>query len=203
MIQIEAKKDGKGNIVISENSFEMILTCLDNQKFIGERPQNGDSISVNKDEYWKVQEDIQSTIDYYNRECRKILHQKYVLRTECDGYFLVKKYEYQAEDTEWTNEDISLVYELFKDTRITYNETGDLLPLDGSEEIMEGIKSIGKTEDGWIAVEPEPKTWLIERSLRYDYQYLSISENGSTNRIWKQDEINKIQELLNSRGLEL
>lgn len=47
-------------------------------------------------------------------------------------------------------------------------------------------------------VEPKPTPWLIERPLRYYYQYLSISEDGKTNRPWKQDEINKIQELFNS-----
>jgi hypothetical protein len=199
-MKIEAKKDGKGNIVISEDSFEMILACLDNQKFVGEQPQNGDSLSVGEDNYWKGQEDIQNTIDHYNRECRKILHQKYVLRTECDGYFLAKKYEHQTEDAEWTGEDVGLVYELFKDTRIIYNETRDLLPLDGSEKIIEGTEPIGKTKDGWIAVKPEPTPWLIERPLRYDYQYLTISEDGKTNRTWKQDEINKIQELFNGGG---
>lgn len=177
MMKIDAKKDGKGNIVISEDSFEMILACLDNQKFVGEQPQNADSLSVGvgKDEYWKGQQDIQNTIDHYNRECRKILHQKYVLRTESDGYFLAKKYEHQTEDTEWTGEDVSLVYELFKDTRIVY------------KEIMEGT---------------EPRPWLIERPLRCDYQYLSISEDGKTNRPWKQDEINKIQSLFNSEWRE-
>lgn len=197
MMKIEAKKDGKGNIVISEDSFEMVLACLDNQKFVGEQPQNGDSLSVGEDEYWKGQQDIQNTIDHYNRECRKILHQKYILRTESDGYFLAKKYEHQTEDTEWTGEDIGLVYELFKDTRIIYEKPEKLLPLDGSEEIMEGTKPIGKTEDGWMVVEPKPTPWLIERTLRYDYEYLTISEDGKTNRPWKQDEIDKITKILN------
>lgn len=196
-MKIEAKKDGKGNIVISEDSFEMILACLDNQKFIGEQPQNGDSISVDVDKYWKGQQDIQNAIDHYNRESRKILHQKYVLRTEFDGYFLAKKYEHQTDDTEWTGEDVGLVYELFKHTRIIYNETINLLKLDGSEEIMEGTEPIGKTKDGWIAVKPEPTPWLIERPLRYDYQYLTISEDGKTNRPWKQEEIEKITKILN------
>ena len=40
-MKLEAKKDGKGNVVISEDSFEMVLACLDNQKFVGEQPQNG------------------------------------------------------------------------------------------------------------------------------------------------------------------
>lgn len=197
MKKIEAKKDGKGNIIISEDSFEMILACLDNQKFISEQPQNGGSLSVDKDVYWKGHQDIQNTIDHYNRECRKILHQKYVLRTESDGYFLAKKYEHQEEDTEWTGEDVDLVCELFKDTRIIYNETIDLLPLDGSEEIMEGTDPIGKTKDGWVVVSPEPTPWLIERSLRYDYQYLTISEDGRTNRPWKQEEVDEITKILN------
>lgn len=197
-MKIEAKKDGKGNIVISEDSFEMILACLDNQKFVGELPQNGDSLSVGEDNYWKGQQDIQNAIDHYNRESRKILHQKYVLRTESDGYFLAKKYEYQSEDTEWTGEDVGKVYELFKDTRIVYKKPENLLSLDESEEIMEGTEPIGKTQDGWIAVEPEPRPWLIERPLRFDYQYLTISEDGKTNRPWKKEEIEKISEILNN-----
>lgn len=197
MKKIDAKKDGKGNIIISEDSFEMVLNCLDNQKFVGEQPQNGDSFSIGEDEYWKGQQIIQDAIDHCNRECRKILHQKYILRTELDGYCLAKKYEHQTEDTEWTGEDVSLVYELFKDTRIVYKETRNLLPLDGSEEIMEGSEPIGKTVDGWIVVEPEPRPWLIERPLCYDYQYLTISEDGSNNRPWKQEEIVKIQEIFN------
>jgi len=198
-MKVDAIKDGKGNIVITEDSFEMILACLDNQKFVGESPQNGDSISVGKNKYYKTQKDIQDVIDFYYRECRKILHQKYILRTESDGYFIAKRYEHQTEDTEWTGDDVGLVYELFKDTRIVYKETRDLLSLDGSEEIMEGTEPIGKTIDGWIAVEPKPRPWLIERPLRYDYQYLSISEDGKTNRPWKRDEINKIQELFDNR----
>jgi hypothetical protein len=197
-MKIDAKKDGKGNIVISEESFDMLLACLDNQKFVGEQPQNGDSLSVGVDEYLKGQQDIQSTIDHYNRECRKILHQKYVLRTESDGFFLAKKYEHQQEDTEWSGEDVGLVYELFKDTRIIYNEKIDLLPLDGSEVIMEGTEPIGKDKDGWFIIEPEPRPWLIERVMRYDGIYLTISEDGKKNRPWKEDEILKISEILNN-----
>jgi len=196
-MKLEAKKDGNGNIVISEGSFEMLLACLDNQKFVGESPQNGDSLSDGEDSYWKGQSDIQNTIDNYNRECRKILHQKYILRTEYDGYYLAKRYEHQTEDTEWSGNDVGLVHELFKDTRIIYNETKDLLPLDGSELIKEGTEPIGKTKDGWLAVEPEPRPWLIETPLRYDYRYLTISEDGFRNRPWTQDEIDKISRIFN------
>jgi hypothetical protein len=195
VIKIEAKKDGKGNIVISEDSFEMVLACLDNQKFIGEQPQNGDSISEGEDDYWKIQEDNQKAIDYYNRECRKILHQKYIFSTDESGYFLIKKYEYQEEITPWTSKDVELIYELFKDTRITYKETRELLPLDGSKE----SNQIDTTKDEWIEVEPESRPWLIERPLSYDYDYLTISEDGKYNRLWKQDEIEKITNLFNNK----
>ena len=198
MVKIEAKKDGKGNIVISEDSFEMVLVCLDYQKFIGEQPQDVDSRFVGEDKYQKGQGGIQNAIDHYNRECRKILHQKYLIRTESDGYLLAKKYEHQTVDTEWNDLDVALVHELFRDTRIVYKETRNLSRLDGSEEIMEGTEPIGKTEDGWIVIEPGPTPWLIERPLGYDYRYLTISEDGKRNRPWKQDEINKIQELFNN-----
>lgn len=198
-MKIQAKKDGNGNIIISEDSFEMILMCLESQKFVGEPPQNGDSISVGEDEYNKTQQEIQKTIDSYNKECRKILHQKYILRTESDGYYLAKKYEHQIEDTEWTSKDMGLVYELFKDTKMVYDEIEDLLPLDGSELIKENIKIIGKNKDGWLVCEPEQKPFLIERPLNFDYVYLTISENGKTNRPWKQEEIDKITEILNAK----
>ena len=79
-----------------------------------------------------------------------------------------------------------------------YKETRKLLPLDGNEAIMEGTEPIGKTKDGWIAVKPEPRPWLIERPLRHDGDCLTISEDGSKNRQWKQDEILKIQDLFNA-----
>jgi len=74
MVKLEAKKDGKGNIIISENSFEHLLSCLDNQKFVWESPPNGDAMSMDKDEYNKIHQDIQDTIDDFNKQCRSLLH---------------------------------------------------------------------------------------------------------------------------------
>jgi len=74
MVKLEAKKDGQGNIVISEDSFEHLLNCLDNQKFVGELPINGDSMAVGVEEYYSVQEQIQDAIDDFNRQCRALLH---------------------------------------------------------------------------------------------------------------------------------
>jgi len=76
MIKIEAKKDGKGNIIITEDSFEMLLACIDNQKFINGPPPNGDALSLEYDEYRKIQKDNQDSIDYYVRQCRSILYSK-------------------------------------------------------------------------------------------------------------------------------
>jgi len=39
---------------------------------------------------------------------------------------------------------------------MTYKEMIDLLPLDGSEQIMKGTEPIGKTKDGWLVIMPEP-----------------------------------------------
>jgi hypothetical protein len=46
-------------------------------------------------------------------------------------------------------------------------------------------------------VEPEPRPWLIERTLRYDCEYLTISEDGKKNRPWKKEEIDNIRKLFN------
>lgn len=163
MVKLEAKKDGKGNIVISEDSFEMLLSCLDNQKNVG-------------DEY------TQDIIDNYNRECREMLNQKYVFRTEENGYYLAKRYENQIEDTEWTGEDVGIVYQLFKDTKIADDELG---------------LSSEPNDDGYLVVEKTSRPWLIERPLDMDYEYLTISEDGKLNRPWKQDEIINIEKLFN------
>lgn len=195
-MNIEAIKDGKGNIVITEDSFEMLLACLDNQKFVHEAPQNGDSLAVGEEKYKSTQQDIQETIDSYNRACRNILHQKYIFSTSEDGYYLKKKYEHQNGLISWSAEDVAIVHELFKNTEIKWKKPEGLLPLDGSEEIKEGTKPIGKTQDGWIVCEPTGKTpWLIERPLRYDNDYLTISEDGKNNRPWTQKEIETIASL--------
>ena len=74
MVKLEAKKVGKGNVVISEDSFEHLLSCLDNQKFVGEAPPNGDAMAMDRNEYNNVQIGIQNAIDDFNRQCRNLLH---------------------------------------------------------------------------------------------------------------------------------
>ena len=105
-MQLQAKKDGLGNIIISEDSFEMLLICLDNQKFMNEPPQNGDSVSVGKEGYNSIQRENQKLIDDYNVKCRKVLHQKLIFDAISDGYFLTKRYENQSEIINWQYDDL-------------------------------------------------------------------------------------------------
>ena len=66
MVQLEARKEN-GNIVISEDSFEHLLNCLDNQKYIND--VNADAMSPDTD-YKQVQFDNQQAIDDFSRQCR-------------------------------------------------------------------------------------------------------------------------------------
>ncbi len=79
MVELEAKISGN-DIIISQDSFEHLLNCLDNQKFVGEGPCNGDSVAVGKAEYYKVQNDIQTAIDDFNRQCRNLLLEDWEIR---------------------------------------------------------------------------------------------------------------------------
>ena len=68
MVKLKASK-GDGSIIISEDSFEHLLNCLDNQKFLYEI--NADALTCN---YKKTQQEMQAVIDDFNRQCRKLLH---------------------------------------------------------------------------------------------------------------------------------
>jgi hypothetical protein len=68
MVQLEATKEN-GNVIISENSFEHLLSCLDNQKFI-----NDINADATTSDYKKIQQNNQNSIDDFNRQCRDLLH---------------------------------------------------------------------------------------------------------------------------------
>ncbi len=76
MIKLDAKKvDGK--IVISEDSFEHLLNCLDNQKFVGAPPPCGDAAELAVSDpqgYKQVDIDIQNAIDDFSNQCRQLLN---------------------------------------------------------------------------------------------------------------------------------
>ena len=81
MVQLEAKKEN-GNVIISEDSFEHLLNCLDNQKFMHERPSCGDGIEFainDPDGYNQLHLDHQNAIDDFNRQCRNLLIEGIIL----------------------------------------------------------------------------------------------------------------------------
>ena len=72
MVRLEAKTT-ETDIIISKDSFEHLLNCLDNQKYVGE--VNADAVgSMSSEEIRGVQDDTQAAIDDFNRQCRKLLH---------------------------------------------------------------------------------------------------------------------------------
>ena len=60
-------------IMIEESYFEHLLTCLANQKFIGEQPPNGDALAMGKSEYENIQAEHQKIIDEAWRKGMDIL----------------------------------------------------------------------------------------------------------------------------------
>ena len=69
MITLDARLSGN-DVIISQDSFEHLLACLDNQKFV--RVLNADALTC---DYKAVQKDTQEAIDDFNRQCRELLHQ--------------------------------------------------------------------------------------------------------------------------------
>lgn len=155
MQELNAIKDGKGNIVINEDSFDFLLTCLDSQKF-------------------KPAQQEQDIIDEYNHQCRDILNQRYIFETCMDGYYLFKKYIYQDDIIPWSSDDLFKINELFKNTK---------------------LKNKSQEFDNEHTVSMSEQSWLIERPLRYDNDYLTISEDMISNRKWTIDEIENIIQL--------
>ena len=68
MVKLEARKEN-GSVIISEDSFEHLLNCLDNQKYIDDI--NADALTC---DYKAVQKHNQKCIDDFGRQCRKLLH---------------------------------------------------------------------------------------------------------------------------------
>lgn len=53
----------KEMITIEKDFLEHLLSCLANQKFISERPQNGDAMSLPIEDYKSIQKRNQDIID--------------------------------------------------------------------------------------------------------------------------------------------
>ncbi len=73
MVQLEATKTDN-DIIISQNSFAHLLNCLDNQKFVHEFPCNGDGLAMGEEAYSNLQQEMQTAIDDFNAQCRRLLH---------------------------------------------------------------------------------------------------------------------------------
>jgi hypothetical protein len=53
----------KDTITVSKSYFEHLLSCLANQKFIGESPPNADALELDRSEYENIQIENQNVID--------------------------------------------------------------------------------------------------------------------------------------------
>lgn len=84
MVKLEAVKKG-GAILISEGSFQHLLNCLANQKFVGETPINGDSVAVGKEEYYRVQNAMQDAIDDFWKQGMDLLANDEIPISPCGG----------------------------------------------------------------------------------------------------------------------
>lgn len=70
MVQLQARAT-KDEIIISKDSFEHLLNCLDNQKYINS--VNADAIgTMTVQEIRNSQDEMQSCIDDFNRQCREL-----------------------------------------------------------------------------------------------------------------------------------
>jgi len=69
MVKLDARINEGGNVVLSMDSFEHLLACLDNQKFI----QDVNADGLDGGGYKETQRDNQAAIDDFNRQCRKLL----------------------------------------------------------------------------------------------------------------------------------
>ncbi len=71
MVKLKARLESS-DVVISQDSFEHLLSCLDNQKFIHD--VNADGLSEGHDVVQSVQQENQKCIDDFNHQCRSLLH---------------------------------------------------------------------------------------------------------------------------------
>lgn len=72
MVHLDATLCGT-DVLISQGSFEHLLSCLDNQKFIGDI--NADAMATMSDQERRdSRNERQAAIDDFNAQCRRLLH---------------------------------------------------------------------------------------------------------------------------------
>jgi len=72
MVKLEARLENE-NVIISRDSFEHLLNCLANQKFIGDF--NADAIEEGEEEYDRIKAENQDAIDGFYCQCRDLLNE--------------------------------------------------------------------------------------------------------------------------------
>jgi hypothetical protein len=68
------------------------------------------------EKYQMAQNAIQKAIDDFNRQCRKVLHQKQIVNVSDDGFWLTRRYEHQEELTPWDDKSVLSIKEALEDT---------------------------------------------------------------------------------------
>jgi len=169
-MDVKIYKDGKGNVVVTEDYFRDIIYYCNNdvirnygnsvlyQKYI---------VETRSDNYFLTKrfEHQPNTISWY------------------DGDAICKVNEL-FKDTILKREPIDI---------------SKLNPITDDSIIMkDGPKPIGINDRGWVICEPEIEPWKIEVAFRSEGDYLTISEDGVNNRPWTNEEIDKINNKINN-----
>lgn len=172
----DISKDGKGNIVISEELFGKLLGYVSNNKF------------TNKCKKILNQKLIFETIsdDYYL--VKRYEHQSGHIEWTWDDVLEVRKL-FKGTRLQRPPEPP----EIHNDGGIPYWRQY----VNGESKIDEsyGNDQPMKADHG---VEPEPEIWYIERNVFSSESNLTISEDGSKNRPWAKSEIDKIEKHFNN-----
>ena len=104
MVKLNAYKDGKGNVIITEDSFDYLLNCLDNQKFIYE-------FSCIKN---TIQEENQEIIDNFNTQCREVQYAKIEVVPSKNHWLLRKRFKNSDVDVMWQLEDVYKIIDILE-----------------------------------------------------------------------------------------
>jgi len=171
-MEVKIYKDGKGNVVVTEDYFRNIMYNLKDANIKSYR----NSVLSQKiliipisDNYYltKMFEHQPDLISWYN------------------GDEIVKINEL-FKDTVLIRKPINI---------------SELKPITGETPIIEDTEPLGTDEDGWVVCKQENEPWKIEVAFRSEGDYLTISEDGINNRPWTEEEIELINNTLNKLKL--
>ena len=101
MVKLNAYKDGVGNIIITEDSFDYLLNSLDNQKYIHEFS-------------FTIREENQKIIDDFNTQCREVQHAKIDIVPSKNYWWLKKRFKNSDVDVMWQLEDVYKIVDILE-----------------------------------------------------------------------------------------